>query len=186
MSWRTLLVIVLVLAAAITGWSAWHQRAEPTVDAAGPLRSDFILHDFELTALTREGNEAFTLRAPLLEQDPQDRTITVETPLFLIPDGRGDYWDVRSRDALVTANHDEMRLRGDVIAEGTGASGQAVTMDTEQLNVFPDSRTASTGEVVTVQQPGSTIRGRGMDVDLSTKRYVLHSEVKSRYDPTRR
>lgn len=186
MSWRAVLVVVLVLAAAVSGWSVWRQRAEPTVDAIGPMRSDFILHDFELTALSREGNEAFTLRAPLLEQHPQDRTIAVQTPLFLIPDGRGGYWNVRSRDALVTASHDEMRLQGNVVAEGTGAGGQAVTMNTEQLNVFPDARNASTGEVVTVQQPGSTIRGRGMDVDLSTKHYVLHSEVKSRYDPTRR
>ena len=186
MSWRGLLVIALLLAALVSGWSAWHQRADPTVETDGPVRSDFILHDFELVALSGEGVEAFTLRAPLLEQHPQDRTIEVATPLFLIPDGQGDYWEVRSQNALVTANHEEMRLREDVIAEGTGGNGQPVTMNTEQLNVFPEARTASTDQRVTVEQPGSTIQGRGMDIDLSSKRYEFHSEVKSRYVPTRR
>src|SRR5690606_27885901 len=113
-NWRGLLVVVLLVAALVSGWSAWHQRAEPTVNGDGQARSDFILHDFEIIALSGEGEEAFTLRAPLLEQHPQDRTIEVETPLFLIPDGQGEYWEVRSRDAFVTANHDEIRLREDV------------------------------------------------------------------------
>lgn len=186
MNWRVLLVIALLLAALVSGWSAWQQRAEPTVDADGLTRSDFILHDFDLTALSGEGNESFILRAPLLEQHPQDRTIEVATPLFLVPDGHGEYWEIRSLSALVTANHDEVRLREDVRADGTGNDGQPVTMNTELLNVFPDTRTASTDEHVTIEQPGSTIQTRGMDIDLSSKQYEFHSEVRSRYVPARR
>lgn len=185
MSWRGPLVALLLLAALASGWSAWHQRVQPEAAAAGPARSDFILHDFEIVALGSDGMEAFTLRAPVLEQHPQDRTIQVATPLFLVPDGQGEYWEIRSRDALVTANHDEVRLREDVVAEGTGGNGQPVTMTTQLLNVFPETRIARTDQRVTVQQPGSTIRGRGMEVDLSSKRYEFHSEVKSRYVPTR-
>lgn len=186
MNWRIALAAILLLAALVSGWTAWRQRAEPAAEAPGPMRSDYILHDFELTALSGEGQEAFTLRAPLLEQDPRDRTIRISTPLFLVPDGQGEYWEIRSRSALVTAEHDELRLREDVRMEGTGGGGVPVTLDTEQLNVFPESRTARTDERVTVQQPGSTIQGRGLDVDLSSKRYELRSEVRSRYVPTRR
>ena len=186
MNWRVALVIALLLGALVSGWSAWQQRAEPTVDADGPAHSDFILHDFELVALSGEGVEAFTLRAPLLEQHPRDRTIEVATPLFLVPDGEGEYWEIRSGYALVTADHDEMRLHEDVRAQGTGNAGQPVTMNTEQLNVFPDTRFASTDERVTIEQPGSTIQGRGMEVDLASKRYEFESEVRSRYVPTPR
>lgn len=186
MSWRTPLALVLLAAALISGWSAWRQRAEPVVPATGPVRSDYILHDFEIVALDSHGTEAFILRAPLLEQHPEDRTIEVETPLFLLPDAQDGYWEVRSNNALVTAAHDEIRLREDVRVEGTSNSGQPVTMNTEQLNVFPETRLASTDERVTVEQPGSTIQGRGMEVDLAAKRYEFHSEVRSRYVPTRR
>lgn len=186
MNWRIGLGAVLLLAALVTGWSAWNQRATPVLEADGQVRSDYILHDFELIALSGEGIEAFTLRAPLLEQHPQERTIQIDTPLFLLPDGNGEYWEVRSQTALVTAEHDEMRLHDDVRAEGTNNTGQPVTLDTEQLNIFPDTRTANSAELVTIEQPGSTIQGRGMEVDLVSKRYEFHSEVKSRYVPSRR
>ncbi|AOH36289.1 MAG: LPS export ABC transporter periplasmic protein LptC [Gammaproteobacteria bacterium] len=186
MSWRAALVLVLLVAALVTAWSAWRQRATPLVESDGPARSDYVLHDFELTALGDEGTESFTLRAPLLEQHPQDRTIRIDTPLFLLPDGDGDYWEVRSRTALVTADHDELHLREDVRAEGTNNAGQPVTMQTERLDIYPDTRVAQSDERVTIEQPGSTIQGRGMEVDLASKRYEFHSEVKSRYVPSRR
>lgn len=186
MSWRSVAAAVLLVAALVSGWSAWRQRADPVQAITDPLRSDYVLTDFELTALSSEGSEAFTLRAPHLEQHPEDRTISIRTPLFLVPDSHGEHWEIRSRNALVTANHDEILLREDVQADGTDNKGRPVTMTTEQLNVFPEKRTASSRELVTVQQPGSTIQGRGLDVDLSSKRYELHSEVRTRYVPTRR
>lgn len=186
MNWRTGLVLVLLVAALVSGWSAWRQRAAPVVEAEGPMRSDYILHDFELTALSGEGSEAFTLRAPLLEQHPQDRTIRIDTPLFLVPDGAGDYWEVRSRTAVVTADHDELRLHDDVVAEGTNNAGRPVTMQTQRLDIFPETRIATSEERVTIEQPGSTIQGRGMEVDLASKRYEFHSDVRSRYVPSRR
>lgn len=186
MSWRATLVLVLLVAALISGWAAWQQRASPLVEAEGPMRSDYVLHDFELTALSSEGTEAFTLRAPLLEQHPQDRTIQIDTPLFLLPDGDGGYWEVRSRSAMVTADHDEMHLLGDVLAEGTNNAGQPVTLETQRLNIYPDTRTATSAERVTIEQPGSTIQGRGMEVDLASKRYEFKSEVRSRYVPSHR
>src|SRR5690606_39659019 len=110
MNWRTGLVLVLLVAALVSGWSAWRQRAAPVVEAQGPMRSDYILHDFELTALSGEGSEAFTLRAPLLEQHPQDRTIRIDTPLFLLPDGEGGYWEVRSDRKSTRLNSSHVKI----------------------------------------------------------------------------
>ena len=61
MNWRTVAAGVLLIAALVSGWSAWRQRAEPVVNTIDPLRSDYVLTDFELTALSGDGNEAFTL-----------------------------------------------------------------------------------------------------------------------------
>ncbi|MDH5824002.1 LPS export ABC transporter periplasmic protein LptC [Luteimonas sp. RD2P54] len=186
MNWRTALTLTLLVAAIVSGWSAWRQRAEPVRAAADDTRSDYVLRDFELTALSGEGNESFTLRAPLLEQHPQDRTIAIETPLFLVPDREGDYWEARARTGLVTADHDELQLRGDVRVTGPADDARPVTMTTERMVLYPERNIARSDERVTVTQPGSTIEGRGMEVDLSSKRYSFNSEVKQRYVPTRR
>lgn len=185
MNWRLALTLVLLVAAVVSGWSAWRQRADDTA-APAQSRSDYVLHDFELTALSTEGIESFTLRAPLLEQHPEDRTIALETPLFLLPDRDGRYWEARSKTGLVSAEHDEVQLRGDVRVTSPEGDPRAVTMNTEQLNLYPETDIARSDVLVTVEQPGSTIQGRGLEVDLASKRYTFKSQVKQRYVPTRR
>ncbi|WP_407352415.1 LPS export ABC transporter periplasmic protein LptC [Luteimonas sp. R10] len=186
MNWRFALTAVLLVAAIVSGWSAWRQRADDATAATAQARSDYVLHDFELTALGKDGTESFTLRAPLLEQHPQDRTIALDQPLFLLPDRDGRYWEARARTGVVSADHDEVRLRDDVRVTSPEGDPRPVTMNTEQLNLYPETDIASSDVLVTVEQPGSTIQGRGLEVDLSSKRYTFKSQVKQRYVPTRR
>ena len=86
MNWRGVLTLVLLVAAVATGWAVWRQRTPEPVAAVADARPDYVLHDFELVALDKLGKEAFLLRAPELSRDPDDRTLTIATPLFLIPD----------------------------------------------------------------------------------------------------
>jgi lipopolysaccharide export system protein LptC len=186
MTWRGTLTLVLLVAAVITGWSAWRQRAATKAPAAASVRPDYVLHDFELVALNREGKEAFLLRAPRLARDPDDKTMSIATPLFLIPDKQGQRWQVRSKTGWVAADNSEVRLRGKVEATSPPGDARPSTMKTEQLNVFPDKNTASSAVLVTVTQPGFTMHGTGMRADLADNRIELLSKVNTRYDPKRR
>ena len=184
MSWRTVLTLVLLVAAAISGWSVWTHRPNQASAAVADARSDYTLHDFELVALDKLGKEAFTLRAPQLQRHPGDRTMTLATPLFLLPTNDGGYWEIRSKQGWVSAEGDEVRLTGDVNA--TSPQGMTpTTFATQTLNVFPQTDRASSRDVVTVTQPGSILRGRGFDANLKSKRYTLLADVRTRYAPTR-
>ncbi|MEO6264354.1 MAG: LPS export ABC transporter periplasmic protein LptC [Luteimonas sp.] len=186
MSWRSILTLVLLAGAILSGWSVWTHRADKSSDQAARGRSDYVLHDFELIALDGTGKESFTLRAPLLQETPGARTMELTTPLFLLPDAQGNHWQVRSQTGWVSEKRDEIRLRGKVRTTSPPEDARKVTMNTEQLNVFPDSNRATSATVVTITQPGSILRGRGLEADLASKRYVLKSEVRSRYAPVRR
>lgn len=188
MSWRIVLTLVLLVAAAISGWSIWTHRPERRAVAVAEQRSDYTLHDFELVVLDRQGKESFTLRAPELLRSPGDRTMSLATPLFLIPPApgaRNGGWEVRARSGWVSAEGDELRLRGAVEAT-TLDNARPVRMTTDQLNVYPERKRASTPSAVTVTQPGSILRGRGMTALLDTSRVQLHSNVKVRYVPSGR
>lgn len=185
MSWRGGLTLVLLLAAIISGWSAWRQRAETVTADPASERSDYVLHDFELVSLDEDGKESFTLRAPELARNPADGTTALETPLFLLPDRDGTYWEVRSRTGWLSADHDELRLRGEVVANTAADSARRVRMNTEQLNVFPQTRLATSAVLVTVTQPGTTMRGTTMRADLGSRNVQLQN-VQARYVPTRR
>ena len=186
MSWRSALTLVLLLAAAISGWSVWTHRPNRHAATTTDARSDYLLHDFELVVLDKQGKEAFTLRAPQLERHPGDKTMSLATPLFTIPPAAGSHsgaWEVRSKTGWVSAEGNELRLRGDVVATNADPTG-AVKLATQELNVFPDTKRATSAADVTITQPGSILRGRGMNALLDSKRIQLKSNVKGRYVPS--
>src|SRR5512141_3487496 len=115
MTWRGGLTRALLLGALLTGWFVLRHHAQKAAGVGVSGRSDFVLRDFELISLDKTGKESFTLRAPLLEQTPGARTMELSSPLFLLPDIDGHYWKVRSRTGWVSGNHDELRLRGQVV-----------------------------------------------------------------------
>ncbi len=186
MSWRGILTLVLLVAAAVTGWSAWRQRAKEPAAAAAAARPDYVLHDFELVALDKQGLEAFVLRAPRLERNPDDKTLSIATPLFLVPNKDGQRWQVRSKTGWVAADNSEVRLHGKVVADSPEGASTPTRMQTEQLNLFPDRNLATSKARVVVTSPGSTMQGTGMKADLADKRVQLLSKVSTRYDPKRR
>lgn len=185
MSWRGALTLVLLVAAVVTGWSAWRQRADTETGGAGTPRSDYVLHDLELVALDEQGKEAFSMRAPRLARDPEDKTLSLQTPLFLIPNDDGKRWKLQSNTGWVSADNSEVRLRGDVLAHSPPGESPT-TLKTEQLNVFPDKELAASPVLVTITSPASTMRGTGMRADLATNRIQLLSKVSMSHEPTRR
>lgn len=185
MSWRGIVILLLIVGAAVSGWAVWKHRQPPPRAAAANDRPDYVLRDFELISLGADGKESFTLRAPSLERRPGDQTMSLATPLFLVPNGDGKYWEIRSKTGWVSADQKEIRLSGEVKANSPPDDLRPITMNTGHLSVFPRQNRAATDDVVTIVQPGSILRGRGFAVSTTTKRYVLRSEVQSRYAPNR-
>ena len=188
MSWRSVVMVLLLAGAVLSGWSLWKQRADPAAQGKVSSRPDYVLNDFELVVLDAKGEESFTLRAPHLSRDPASRTMDIETPLFLIPPGNGssgDAWEVRARSGWISAEGDELRLRGNVVGDSSGADGRPVKLASQQLNVFPETKRATSAVAVTLTQPGLTIHGRQLEARLDTKR-VLLQDTKTRYETTAR
>jgi lipopolysaccharide export system protein LptC len=190
---RGLLPLALLVAAAVTGWSVWKHRPDDRGAAADQGRSNYVLTDFEAIVLDKQGHEAFTVQAPRLERNPGDETMTLETPVFYIPVAPGPGqaptreagWEVRSKTAWVSGSGEEVQLRGGV--DMTSASNvRQMKMTTEQLNVFPAKNRAVSPTTVTITQPGSILRGQGMEALLDSKRVLFHSKVKLRHVPSPR
>jgi lipopolysaccharide export system protein LptC len=185
MNWRTSMTVALLIGALVSGWLVLRHRVHPSANGSATGRSDYVLRDFELISLDKNGKESFTLRAPMLQETPGARTMELDTPLFLLPDLQGHYWQVKSRTGWVSEQHDELRLRGDVVTSSPPEAERPIAMNTQQLNVYPNSRTATSASFVTVTEPGLTMRGRGLQADLATKRFTLLSQATARYVPIR-
>lgn len=185
MSWRATLTLLLLAGAVLSGWSVWNHRNSTQSKALGAARSDYVLHDFELIALDDTGKESFTLRAPRLAREPGKQSMSLETPLFLLPDEERHYWEVRSQTGWISADGKQLKLRGKVVTTSPPEAEQPVTMNTEQLNIYPQKDLAVSPVLVTITQPGSILRGRGLETNLANKHYELKSQVRTRYVPQR-
>ncbi|MEO6155533.1 MAG: LPS export ABC transporter periplasmic protein LptC [Thermomonas sp.] len=179
-SWRGVLTIVLLLAVIASGWSVWtHSDSGPATVVA--KRADYVLRDYEIVSLDSDGTEAFTLRGPELQRDLGAKSMTLLTPLFLVPDRKGAYWEVRAKHGFVPEDGNEVRLRGDVVATSPAQAPPPTRIETSELNLFPRVNRATSAVVVTVTRPGLTMRGRGLEADFARQQLALLSDVHSRY-----
>lgn len=188
MNWRGWLALALLAAALVTGVSVWRQRAPAPAAAIAGTRPDYVLEQFELVALDETGRESFTLRAPRLVRDPAEQTLDINAPVFTIPvgaDAKTGDWDVRAQRGWVSADGDELRLRGEVKARSDDADGRPVSIDTQQLNVFPRTKRATSPVETTLRQPGLILNGQRLEAELDAKRMHLE-DVKARYERTAR
>ncbi|HEY9256042.1 MAG TPA: LPS export ABC transporter periplasmic protein LptC [Stenotrophomonas sp.] len=185
MNWRLLAGLVLLAAALVSGWSAWHNRARPVEQVADESSADYVLHDFELITLDKEsGKESVTLRAPEAHRNRADQTLDITTPLFLLPDQQGLPWTLRAQTGWVSPSGDELRLRGDVAGDSPAGPGIVpTTFRTTALDVFPQQHLARTAERVTMTRPGVSQTGVGFEANLQNRQYKLLSQVKTRYEP---
>lgn len=203
---RWLPAALLVVAAIASGVWLWQLR-EPEAPAqlVGPPRSDYTLTDFELVALDEDGRESFVARGPRLDRHPYLGTLDIEQPRFVVPDANGVPWTSRARRAFVSRDGDELQLIGEVellgpalgaadaradAAAATAARGAAgagaLRLVTERLHVYPRDNRASTHAAVTITEPGSILRARGLRADLDARRVELLSEVRIRHEPPAR
>jgi lipopolysaccharide export system protein LptC len=180
-NWRVLLTISLLLGALVSGWSVWRNHAALLAPADNGGRSDYVLHDYEIIALDKDGKEAFTLLGPILRETPGRKTMVMDTPLFLIPDTKGLHWTVQSKRGWVSDDREHIRLTGNVRAIGPRNQPQPAKITSQQLNVYPKTKLATAPGAVTITQPGSILRGHGLAVNLANKQYQLKSQVRARY-----
>ena len=180
MNWRGALTLILLAVAIAAGWAIIRERANLRASGEAEARPDYILHDFQIITLQKDGTEGFTLLAPKLARTPGNHEMNIDRPTFLFPDKNGERWRSRSATGWVSGDSKEVRLRGNVILDNPEGA-KKMRVQTEALNVFPDANRATSDQQVTITQPGATIRGRGLEAQLDTQRVTLKSEVRARY-----
>ncbi|KAF1690344.1 LPS export ABC transporter periplasmic protein LptC [Pseudoxanthomonas taiwanensis] len=185
MNWRVALGVVLLVAAVVSGWSAWRMRDRAAPTAAAAERSDYVLRDFELVVLDREGSESVRLRAPVLQRSRQDESLDIGQPLFLVP-GEPGPWRLRADRAWVSPDGELARLEGNVEGDSDPAAPAPTAFRTTRLELVPGQNLARTDQPVRLTQPGIIQTATGLQADLRTGRYRLLSQVKTRYEPSAR
>jgi lipopolysaccharide export system protein LptC len=178
----TLAMSVVVVALAIV---VWDMRGERDQQAETTARSDYRLQEFSMHAFNEEGRTAFSLKSPLLERDPDGKSLTIKQPVFVFPgDAPGLNWGAVADSAWVSDRAREIRLQQNVRVTGpVSPKGLKTEFNATELSVFPkDNRLHSNGRV-TVTHGRSILSGVGLEADMKQRRVQLLSKVTARYAP---
>lgn len=184
MNWRVLLGIVLLLAAVATGWSAWQMRGRDAPSGPVGERSDYVLRDFELVVLGKDGSESVRVQAPELQRRG-DESMDVLEPVFLARAQPGP-WRLSAERGWISPDGELLRLEGNVAGDSDPASPAPTTFRTSSMELLPSQDLARTDRQVQLARPGIVQTGTGMEANLETRQYRLLSQVRTRYEPSAR
>ena len=184
---RRFVALGLLALAASAGLALWQLQPASRAHGTDPIRSDYILGNFEMTALDAAGKEAFSVRSPHLERDLHGKSMTLQLPEFSFPDKDGGHWQATSRTAWIAEKGVEVRLLDRVELVGPPSpTGDRTRFTTAHLQIFPKSNQARSDDLVTISRADSILHGTGLRADLQTHHIQLLAAVKGRYAPPHR
>lgn len=186
MNYRRATVGLTLLVAAL-GLVVWNMRPEKTQKTAQALKSDYRLVDFTMMAFDEHGKETFSLSAPLLERDPEGKSLTVSKPAFTFPDQNSQIWTANAESAWISDKAREVQLREQVKIIGPKSpKGLRTEFSSDVLSIFPKENRIHSDEWVTISHGTSILKGLGLEADMKTRRVQLLAKVQVHYAPKNR
>ena len=108
--------LAMSVAVAVLAMVVWDMRGERDQQAEKTARSDYRLQDFSMQAFNEDGKTAFSLKSPLLERDPDGKSLTIQKPEFVFPGEEADRnWGAVAASAWVSDRAREIRLQQKVL-----------------------------------------------------------------------
>jgi len=177
------LLLMLALAAA----SFWLERAvqAPERDQSGKMRHDpdFIAEDFGVTKMDAAGKPEYIMSGERMQHYPDDESTSVVAPRLVQRHDNANPVVIRADRGLIAKKGEEASFYGSVVVVREAGRGQSeLRVETEYLQVVPDSDLARTDKPVVITEGRSRLSGVGMEFNNRTRQFALQSKVRGTFD----
>ncbi len=183
---RTLVwLVVLAIAAAATQLLVWWLRPPPKAIAmVGPPRSSYELDHFTLHAFGLNGQLAFTMTAPHLARREGNDSLYVNSPEYFFVGSDGSNWYGDSEYAWISADNNLVKLLGTVnLRRPASQRSPTAEIHTADATVWTQDKRMASAAPSVIQQPGSILRGVGLQANFTTHTLELLSDVHATLTP---
>ena len=182
--WLIGLVAIAMLVATVLLSRTSRAPDVASVDRSGEQDPGYSARDAEIIETGDNGRPRYWLRAELIEQAPNDATITLTHPALRYLGEGGSTWRASALTGTVPPARDLIMLDGDVRLDGTLPDGGApAQVTTSHLAFDTVNEVASTQARVTIDWSGHRLSARGMRADLKGETLRLESKVNGRFLP---
>ncbi|MBI2460349.1 MAG: LPS export ABC transporter periplasmic protein LptC [Candidatus Rokubacteria bacterium] len=166
------LIVFLVLLAGLGGMVAFKDRPRPEPVAAPPQEADYRIKEIHIDE-TLEGNLRWQLdadQAEVFEQEKQTLLRQVTVTVF----NQDRVWTVKGDEGVLHNETRDVTLTGNVVV----TSSDGLSLTAPDLRWENEARRLSTDGAVTIRRAGTTITGRGLEVEMAAERALLGAKVR--------
>lgn len=175
------LAILLLLA----GLSFWIERSvQLEASRNGPAHTDpeGIMENFNALRTDAAGQPHYRLSARRLKHYSNSKLTEMESPHFVQLGAQSGEVDVVAQEATVSADGNEVDLRGEVEVLRAAHAGQsAMSLRTARLIVFPERDFMRAPGAVAIRDAVLDVRAGAMEYDAAKGVIKLTGRVKARY-----
>jgi len=144
---------------------------------------DYLVTNFTTTTYNREGNAETVLAAAQMQHYPDDDSTEVSAPRVMQAKPAQPRFTVQADRGKISREGDEFFLYDNVVLvrEADAARPQA-RMTTSFLHILRDRALVRTDREVLFEEPGRSLRGRGMEYHNATRELFLRDDVHARFE----
>lgn len=176
-------ILLVILIGAFSNWLLTSMETTPRIIPREALHEpDYFLHKFAATTLNHEGKAQHRLEADYLEHYPDNDTIEITRLKLELYRKDLPPWTARAEQGIVYERGERIELSGNVrLHRPATADGEAMTLLTETLTVYPQREYAETDAAVTITGEHSKTRAVGMRLDVGQGLLELLSDTRGTY-----
>jgi lipopolysaccharide export system protein LptC len=181
-------IVLLAAVAAVTVWLD-RQVQPPETASNGKARHDpdYIVDNFMVTRIGPDGAVRYTLNARRMLHYPDDDTTTLDAPKLVNFRGPDVTVTATAKTATLSSNGENAYLNDDVrLVRAAYDDHSELTVVTTWLHVIPNDGIAKTGKPVRIHDANTLITSDGLEFDNETHILKLLSNVRGRYEKTRK
>ena len=164
--WSTRQTPLAVIFALLGGLAWWLlQRQSPTETPAPPRgrAPDYVVSDFQAIETDQTGRPSRRLVAEQMRQFVNEDLAELDLPSLVIYQADGPPWHASSREGLLLAGGDEVRLSTEVRVERAGSEGnRPVRLDTSKLTIWPQRYFAQGDRPVRIESEQDWLTAQGL------------------------
>jgi lipopolysaccharide export system protein LptC len=157
-------VVALLLLAALTIWLERSTRAPDAVQRIDRTNPDFIGDNVRIARFDGDGQLSYELDADYVTHFPASDITEFERPQLRYHSPKGQTI-VTAAQGETHPQADLVELQGNVVLVRKNPDGDALTITSESLSLWPDAQKAATDSPVLLKHGNITAYGEGMRAD---------------------
>lgn len=178
-------IIAGFLLAILLSWLSIHHivKQQPDQQASKATEPSSIINNANYVHTNDQGKVTETLIAPkIIHFDKNDSSTLIEPTVTLY--GNKAPWVITAKTGYSYHGSEKIILKDDVKIRQHNKDGDTILTTTE-ATIWPKKKFASTEALVTIIQPGSSVQGKGMTVDMETGDVHLLNSARGQYEPSK-